>query len=320
LRFGYESTTLQKMDLLAKMSTYVRVIEAGSLSSAARQLRISAAAVSRQISTLEAELGTELIARTTRRMTVTPAGRAYYERCLRVLREVDDAQAIGHAKGLQGPLKVSVPITFGLASAVPHLRALAIAHPALRLDIRVEDRMIDLALEGVDVAIRAGAQPPLSTEIVAHRLFEWNRVLVAAPGYLKRRGVPRSPEALARHDVLSHAIDAASESWHLVNGARSERVRVRVRCSSNAGHVVRDLAVDGAGIAMLPRFFIADELAAGKLREILPGWGSESISAHALFRAIHRTDPRVRTLIEHLRRAYAGTVDSSGPRPSAIVG
>jgi DNA-binding transcriptional LysR family regulator len=160
----------------------------------------------------------------------------------------------------------------------------------------------------------------VTTEIVAHRLFEWRRVLVAAPSYLKRRGVPRTPGALARHDVLSHAIDAATESWQLVNGPRSERVRVSVRCSSNAGHVVRDLAVAGAGIAMLPAFFVRDELADGRLRVILPGWGSEAISAHALFRAIHRSDPRVRALIEHLRRAYAASVDSSGARPSAIVG
>jgi DNA-binding transcriptional LysR family regulator len=235
------------MDLLSKMSTYVRVIEAGSLSAAAKQLRISPAAVSRQLATLEDELGTQLVVRTTRRMTVTPPGRSYYERCLRILREVEDAQTIGRTTGLEGALKVSVPVTFGLGSVVPRLRELAIAQPSLRLDIRLEDRFIDLVLEGVDVAIRGGTAPPISTDLIAHDLYTWRRILVAAPSYLKRHGVPKLPAALARHDALSQAIDATTESWQLVNGTRRERVRLNVRCSSNAGHVLRDLAVDGAG-------------------------------------------------------------------------
>jgi len=293
------------MDLLTKMATYVRVIEAGNLSAAARQLHISPAAVSRQLTLLEDELGARLVARTTRHTTVTPSGRIYYERCLRILREVEDAQAIGKVTGLVGALKVSAPVTFGLASVVPRLRALAASQPALRLDIRLEDRLIDLVLEGVDVAIRVASAPPITNDVVAHRLHAWQRILVAAPSYLRRRGTPRTPAALARHDALSHAIDAAAETWNLVNGEQAERVRVNARCSSNAGHVLRDLAIDGLGIAMLPPWFVTNELARKQLRVVLPGWGSEEIAVHALYRSMHRNEQRVRVLVEHLRASYA---------------
>ena len=292
------------MDLLAKMRTYVRVVEAGSLSAAAKQLRVSAAAVSRQIAALEDDLETALLARTTRRMVVTAEGHAYYERCLRILRDVDDAQALGRG-GTAGALKINVPVTFGLASVADHLRTVALAHPELQLDLRLEDRLIDLVLDGVDIAIRVASTPPLSTEIIAQRLTEWQRVMVAAPGYLKRRGEPRTPEALAKHDALSHALDAAAASWQLVDGSRTARIRVNVRCASNSGHILRDLAIDGAGIAMMPPWFVKADLARQRLRIVLPEWRSEPLVVHALYRTSHRNDPRVRVVIDHLRAAYA---------------
>jgi len=286
------------------MTTYVRVVEAGSLSAAAKQLRISAAAVSRQIATLEAELDTALLARTTRRMTVTTEGQAYYERCLRILHDVVAAQAVGRG-AIAGALKISVPVTFGLASVAAHLRALAIAQPDLQLDLRLEDQLIDLVLEGIDIAIRVASTPPLSTEIIAQRLTEWQRVIVASPGYLKQRGEPRTPEALAKHDALSHALDAGAALWNLVDGERTARVRVNVRCASNSGHILRDLAVDGAGIAMMPPWFVKADVARHRLRIILPAWRSEPLVVHALYRTSHRNDPRVRLVVEKLRAAYA---------------
>jgi DNA-binding transcriptional LysR family regulator len=302
------------MDLLDKMSTYVRVIEAGSFSAAAKQLRISAAAVSRQIAALETELEVGLLQRSTRRMTVTRAGQRYYESSLRILREVDDAQTTARGTGVAGVLKVSAPVTFGLASVTPHLRTLTRKHPALRLDLKLEDRIIDLVLEGVDVAIRVGAALPETTDVVAHRLFAFQRVLVAAPSYVKRRGEPGSPEALVKHDALSHAIDGSGEVWTLANGERTTRVRLNVACSSNAGHVLRDLAVDGAGIALLPEWFVRDQVDERALRIVLGGWHSESVTVHALHRTMHRGEERVRALIAHLKGAYSSAADAPRAR------
>ncbi|HEY4180165.1 MAG TPA: LysR family transcriptional regulator [Kofleriaceae bacterium] len=293
------------MDLLAKMATYVRVIEAGTLSAAARQLHVSTAAVSRQLTTLEDEIGTQLVARTTRSMKVTPAGQQYYERCLRILRDVEDAQSVGRARGLSGVVKVSAPITFGLATVVPKIRALAAAHPQLRVDLRLDDRNADLALEDVDVALRVGSAPPLTTELVAHKLYEWRRIAVASPAYLRRMGTPKTPAALAKHEALTHAVWLANDTWSLTDGTDVERVHVDVRFSSNVAHVLRDLALDGRGIAMLPPWFVTEELAEGTLRHVLPAWTSKTLVVHALYRTMHRQEQRVRTLIEHLRAAYA---------------
>jgi DNA-binding transcriptional LysR family regulator len=292
------------MDLLDKMATYVRVVEAGSLSAASKQLRVSSGAVSRQISALEAGVGASLLVRTTRRMAITPAGRSYYERCLRVLREVEEAQAVGRGDAWTGLVRVNAPISFGLACVVPHVHALMTAHPGLRIDLHLEDRLVDLPLEGVDVAIRVGSAPPETTEVVAHRLLSFVRVLVASPDYLKRRGEPPSPEALAKHDALTHA--AGSEGWTLVSQEREARVRLNIAFRSNALHALRHLAESGAGIALLPAWFVRDPIARGALRVVLPSWETAPVPVHALHRREQRGAPRVVKLIDHLRAAYAG--------------
>jgi len=293
------------MDLLEKMATYVRVVEAGSFSAAAKQLRISPAAVSRQITTLEDELRIPLLRRTTRRMSITPSGRTYYERCLRVLREVDDAQAIGRTSATEGVLSISAPVTFGLACVVPHLSSFMAAHPGLRVDLRLEDRLIDLALEGVDVAVRVGSVLPDRTDVIAHELMSFRRVLVASPTYLKRHGEPRTPAALAKHNALAYPFADALDSWTLVGTEREARVRLNVVFRSNAPSALRALAIDGIGIAMLPAWFVEDETERGALRIVLPGWETEPVTVHALHRREQRGAARIRALIEHLRTAYA---------------
>jgi len=165
--------------------------------------------------------------------------------------------------------------------------------------------MVDLVAEDVDVAIRIGSMVPESTDLVAHRLFAFRRVIVAALSYLKRRGEPKTPAALARHAALLHAVDAAGETWRLVSGDRATRVRMAVAFSSNAGHVLRALAIEGSGVALLPEWFIADDLARRALRIIVPGWHSEPVAVHALHRTVHRGEQRVRALLAHLKASYA---------------
>ena len=293
------------MDLLEKMATYVRVIEAGSFSAAAKQVGLSPAAVSRQIAALESELRSPLVLRSTRRMQVTPAGRRYYERCLRILREVDDAQSVGRGDALDGLLQVSAPVSFGLARVVPHMPSLMRKHPGVRIDLRLDDRLIDLALEGMDVAIRVGGMPPESTDVVAHALYAFRRVLVASPQYLKRKGEPKTPEAIAKHDALSYGVGTPFDSWTLSDGSREARLRVNVIFRSNAVHATKAFALEGAGIALLPDWLIAEDVQRRALRVVLPAWKTELINVHALHRTLLRGAPRVRLLIEHLRAAYA---------------
>jgi LysR family transcriptional regulator, transcriptional activator for dmlA len=291
------------MDLLEKMATYVRVVEAGSFSAAAKQLRISGAAVSRQIATLEDELRVQLIRRTTRSMSITPAGRTYYERCLRVLREVDEAQALGRTAATAGMLTVSAPVTFGLACVVPHVSSYMAAHSGVRVDLRLEDRMVDLALEGVDVAVRVGNAVPDRTDIVAHELMSYRRVIVAAPAYLRRHGEPKTPEALAKHDALAWLGDTI-DTWTVSGKEREARVQLNAVFRSNAPWALRALAVQGAGIAMLPVWFVEDELDRGTLRLLLPAWETPRVTVRALHRREDRGAARVRAFIDHLRSTY----------------
>jgi DNA-binding transcriptional LysR family regulator len=197
------------MDLLDKMATYVRVVEAGSFSAAAKQLRISSGAVSRQIATLEEDLRRTLLRRSTRRMEITPVGRRYYESCLRVLREVEEAQATGRGTSHEGPLQITAPVTFGLERVVPHVAGLMTKHPGLRLDLRLEDRLLDLALEGVDVAIRVGNPPAPTADVVAHLLASFRRLLVASPAYLTL--LPQLPPRCSEARPTSQAAGASRE-------------------------------------------------------------------------------------------------------------
>lgn len=293
------------MDLLDKMATYVRVVEAGSFSAAAKQLRISSGAVSRQIATLEEELSKALLRRTTRRMEVTPAGRRYYESCLRVLREVENAQAAGRATGPAGPLVVTAPVTFGLERVVPHVRALMTENPMLRIDLRLEDRLLDLALEGVDVAVRVGSPPAPTADVIAHELTSFHRVLVASPAYVRRRGEPRTPEVLAKHDALSYAAASLADAWTLLSEEREAKVRLNVVFRSNAPHAIRELALQGAGIGLLPAWLVAEPVRAKALRVILPGWRGGPVNVYAIHRREYRGMLAVRALVQHLRAAYA---------------
>jgi DNA-binding transcriptional LysR family regulator len=173
------------------------------------------------------------------------------------------------------------------------------------VDLRLEDRLIDLAFEGVDVAVRVGSVLPDRTDVIAHELMSFRRVLVAGPTYLKRHGEPRTPEALAKHNELAYPFADALDSWTLVGTERKARVRLNVVFRSNAPSALRALAIDGIGIAMLPAWFVEDEIERGALRIILPGWETEPVTVHALHRREQRGAARIHALVEHLRTAYA---------------
>lgn len=288
------------MDLLSQMATFVRVVETGSLSAAARREKLSLPAVSRQLRALEEDLGVSLVARSTRRLSVTDAGRRWYEHCVRVLREVEDARSDVAAGGaLRGRLVVSASVTIGASLIVPRLAALVRTHPGLAVDMRLEDHLVDLVGDAVDVAVRGGVAPPDSASVVAHPLLQFIRVVVAAPAYLKKRGTPREPEQLAAHECLAqHGSANASGSWRLIDGAEARIITVRGGLRSNAPLALRDLARDGAGVALLPEWLVADDLAAGRLRRVLAAWSSVPITIWAIHRTELRGTPRVRAFLD----------------------
>jgi DNA-binding transcriptional LysR family regulator len=298
------------MDQLAQMATFVRIVDGHSLSAAARSQRLSLPAVSRQLRALEAGLGASLIVRSTRRLHVTDAGRRWYAHCVRILRELEEARAtVSDDRSVRGTVLVSASFTFGMTVIVPLLARLAERHPHLTVDLRLEDRLVDLVAEGVDVAVRAGSRPD-STAFVAHPLFAMPRVLVASPRWLRAHGAPREPSQLVRHPCLVQITPAGVQiRWQLRRDrgrdepADEQTVDVRGPVRSNTPSALRQLALDGAGIAFLPDWLVADDLARGRLRRVLPDWSSAPIMSWAIHRAEQRGVPRIRAFIEALPRA-----------------
>jgi DNA-binding transcriptional LysR family regulator len=298
------------VDLFEQMATFVSVVEGKSLSAAARARRLSLPAVSRQLRALEAELGASLIVRSTRRLHVTDKGQQWYERCRRVLREVEEGRELARGgKGVHGRLVISASLTFGSVVIVPRLHQLTVQHPHLVIDLRLEDQLIDLVAEGVDIAVRAGSPPPDSTAFVAHAIFAMDRILVASPRWLKKHGTPREPEQLSAQECLVQVTTAGIVvPWFLRQRGSSERsvsLDVRGRLRSNAPSALRDLAVSGAGIAYLPDWVVSEQLERGTLRRILPKWSSAPINAWLIHRAELRGAPRVRAFLDAMPKSSA---------------
>lgn len=290
------------MNLLDQMATFVRVVEGKSLSSAARDLRMSLPAVSRQLQALERDLGASLIVRSTRRLHVTDAGQRWYEHCVRVLREIEDAKsAVRPSRSVRGTLVVSASLSYGLLVVVPRLAALIEAHPNLVIDLRLQDQLVDLVGEGIDVALRAGSPPPDSTAYFATPFATMTRILVAAPGWVRKHPV-RAPLQLAKLPCLVQITPGGTRvRWQLQRGDEAVEVAVAGPVRSSAPIALRELAVAGVGIAYIPSILVEDELARGTLKRVLPEWASPAIAAHAVYRAGMRGDPRLKAFLDALR-------------------
>jgi len=287
------------MNLLTQMQSFVRVVELGSLSAAARVLHLSLPAISRQLSELEKELGTPLVLRSTRRLAVTDHGRDFYQRAARILRDIDDAKASVASDGARGTLVVSCGVTLGMGLIVPQLAALHRAYPELVVELRLEDHVVDLLADGVDVAIRAGVAPPDSTGLVAQPIATFERVLVAAPSYLRKRKVAAEPACLVEHDCLVQVGRAGpSATWTLTRGDETRSVGVRGPFRTTAPMALREAALAGLGVASLTTWLVADDLTSGRLKRVLPTWLSTPASAWAIYRVEQRGSPRIKAFVQ----------------------
>jgi len=309
------------MDFLDRLTTFVRVVEGKSLSAAARALRVSLPAVSRNLRALELSLGVALVVRSTRRLHLTEAGQELYPRAVRLLRDAEEARSALRTPGaVRGTLVVSASITFGAVVLVPRIEALLAAHPELEIDLRLEDHLVNLVGDGVDVALRAGSPPPDSTSYVAQPVFSMSRVLVAAPRWLKKRGAPRSVADLARRECLVQVTPSGHPiPWALVSRGEALTVDVRGRLRTHAPLVLRDLAREGAGIAYVPDWLVADDLREGRLLRVLADWASPPITAWAIYRTALRGAPSLSAFLASLPRG-APQGERGKPRAASATG
>lgn len=258
------------MDLLTSMQVFVRAVDKGSLSAAAEACGMSATMAGNHLRALETRLGTKLLHRTTRRHSLTAFGETYLARCQEILRLIadTDTQAQNQQAVPSGRLRVTAPVSFGSEALVPALADYLAQHPQVRVELALSDRTVDLVDEGFDVAIRIGTMP--DSGLVARPLAPYRMMVCASPGYLQRRGTPRTPEDLAAHECLAFS-PTAGTSWHLKGADGERRVTVSGQLQINHGQALRVAALNGLGIVMQPAVLLEADVAAGRLVALFPG-------------------------------------------------
>lgn len=257
------------MKELVAWQAFVKTVEQGSMTAAARRLDCSRAQVSKLLAELEHGLGARLFERTTRRLSLTPAGEAFYPHALRVLADLQAAgQAVQELRTEpRGILRVTAPVTLGRLYIAPLLPQLVARYPELRCELVLNDRVVDLFEQGFDLALRLTDAPP--PDLVARPLAETRRVICASPGYLARRGEPAAPEELADHDCFAYARARSDSRWRLRGPQGISEIAVRGPYQINHVEAIRDAVLAGDGIAILPTYLVADELRSGRLYAVL---------------------------------------------------
>lgn len=298
------------MDRLTAMQVFAQVVETGSFAGAAERLNLSTSAASRHVADLEAHLHARLLNRTTRRVSLTETGRAYYERCVQLLGELEEAEqeAARAAVVPRGTIKLTTSAVFGTRHVAPAIAAFLAEHPEVRFDVSLSERVVDLVEEGFDLAIRIGTAG--GQNLVARKLGETRLVPCAAPAYLAARGAPRVPEDLAGHNCFTYEYVTQRGVWRFRDPSGKVRlVRVSGNLHSNSGDFVAEAAVRGAGIAFEPAFIVGPEVRAGRLVPLLQEFTPEPLPIYAVYPSRKHLSAKVRLFVDFLVAAYAGTRD-----------
>lgn len=292
------------MDRLDCDRMFAAVMETGSFSAAAQKRGTSSGQASKLVSRLETLLGARLLNRTTRALSATEVGQAYYHRLRGLLDEWDmlDAQVKSTATTPRGRLKLTAPLTFGIARLVPDLNAFAVAYPDIALDVSFTDRVVNLVDEGYDAAIRAGR--PVDSSLIARRLCAMSVLPVASPDYLARRGTPRHPRELAAHDCIMDTNFRDPTQWRftLPEGPVTVPLHGRLRYS-NAEACLR-AAEAGLGVAYVPDFIAADSIAAGRTTRLFPELSEDFGGIYVVYPPGRHLATKVRVLVDFLANRY----------------
>ena len=294
------------MDLFGSMKMYVAVVDGGSFAAAADKLEMSRAMASKQIQKLEEHLGTRLLNRTTRRLSLTETGRAFYERSLQIIGDVEEAEQIAGqmTRRPQGVLRVTLPLSYGQHRLAAIIGDYTQAYPQVQLDISLSDRKIDLVEDGLDLAIRIGALP--QSDLIARKIGGVHSVVCAAPAYLARHGAPGTPAELAGHACLGYTLSGGGTDWRMEGPDGPLTVAISGPIRADNGDIIRLAALSGAGILFQPQFIVDDDLAAGRLVRLLPQWQSAELGVYAVYPSRKHLSAKVRTFVDFVAAALAG--------------
>ena len=295
------------MNRLAEMEAFIRVVESGSYSAAARQLRIGQPAVSKTVAQLEERLGVQLLLRSTQGLTPTEAGQNFYERAKRAIEEVDEAElaARGANASLSGALRISATVTFSRLHVVPRLAAFLAQHPALELEVILDDRNIDLIEAGVDVALRMGSLD--DSTLVARKIGECPRRVLGTPAYFEEYGEPKSPADLTAHQAVVYDTRGGGTVWTFRKGNIETSITVNGRVRITAAEGVREAVFSGLGLAVASEWMFAPELKRGIVKPVLQDWTLPPIELWAVFPTGRRASAKARAFVAFIEEALSNS-------------
>lgn len=293
------------MDKLSAMAIFVRVIERGSFSAVAREVHTTQPTISKVLGSLEAELGGKLIARSTRRLSLTDEGQRYYQHCRQILAAVDEAEhSFQSAKeSVAGPLRIGSSVSFGRLHIAPRLKGFLERYPQVQVDLQLNDHHQDLIHEGLDVTLRIGELR--DSNLIARPLGTTHRVTVASPSYLARHPSPRTPQELSEHNCLLFNLLNSQNQWIYQKDDARHAVRIRGNAQSNNSEAVREMVLAGLGIALSPLWLFFDDLNTGRVVPLLQDYIPQPLPIHAVLAANRRESARVRAFVDYMAEALA---------------
>ena len=292
------------MDKVQEMTSFVAVVDAGSFVAAADATGQSKAAVSRHVGDLEQRLSTRLLQRTTRRLSLTPEGQAFYARCKELLAAIDEAESelLSSRSEPTGLIRINAALTFGVLQLAPLWGRFCEENPRISLDVTLTDRIVDLVEEGYDIAIRISSLP--SSTLVSRKLASSRMRLCASNTYLKKHGVPQRPSDLATHRMISYSYLATQDEWHFTGPDGAESARINARIHTNSGDTCRRAALDHQGIVLQPDFLVGDDLKSGTLTELMPDYRAIEYGIYAVYPSRKFLPLKIRRLVDYLVESF----------------
>jgi DNA-binding transcriptional LysR family regulator len=293
------------MDRFENLKAFIRVAETRSFSEAARQLRLAKSVVTKRVGQLEQQLDTRLFHRTTRQVRLTDAGAAYYTRAVPLIAEIEDMDSAigGPAAEPRGELRVSAPTSFGTLHLGAALCDLQKRNPRLSIELILNDRAVNPVNEGFDVALQDA--PAASPLLIERRIAPVHRVVCASPAYLRARGTPKHPLDLSEHDCIQYSFLQSGNVWVFEGRKGRASVAVKPRFTTNSGQVMRDAALSGNGIALLPTLLVGPDLRARRLVAVLQQWQAPELWIAAVYPQASRASAKIRVLLEFLTDRFA---------------
>ncbi len=295
------------MSRYEEIETFVRVVDAGSITTAAEQMHIAKSAVSRRLKELEARLGVQLLQRSSRKQILTNTGQALYQRAVTLLADWAEAEAAASMARIElaGKLRLSAPLSFGIAHLSPAIIEFMKMHPDVDLDVDFTDRFVDLIEEGFDLAVRIGQLAESS--LIAKKLATISTVVVASPEYLQRNGIPEKPEDLVHHKECVYGHRRISSWRYTKPDGSEEKVELKPRMFTTNGEFLRDVVLAGEGVLKIPRFIVYKNLQEGSLTEILSDYGWDELPMHVVYPPTRHLSSRVRAFVDFLDDRFKGT-------------